>query len=150
MSEPAAAASPAPPATTTGPATPALPWWVRVLDVAVTTSAVLAGMVWAIENPRAGIVEAEDMDFAELHLLQVVKVAGRAQHHEEGVPEALQLGAAVVDLRRVRCDVHVAAQHVDDLDLVTALLGGLDQAAGRVQAAVAREDGDLHRGFPVR
>ena len=28
------------------------------------TSAVLAGMVWAIENPRAGIVEAEDMDFA--------------------------------------------------------------------------------------
>lgn len=28
------------------------------------TSAVLAGMVWAIENPNAGIVEAEDMDFA--------------------------------------------------------------------------------------
>ncbi|NQD37621.1 homospermidine synthase [Permianibacter sp. IMCC34836] len=27
------------------------------------TSAVLAGMVWAIENPQAGIVEAEDMDF---------------------------------------------------------------------------------------
>jgi len=27
------------------------------------TSAVLAGMVWAIENPRVGIVEAEDMDF---------------------------------------------------------------------------------------
>jgi homospermidine synthase len=27
------------------------------------TSAVLAGMVWALENPRAGIVEAEEMDF---------------------------------------------------------------------------------------
>ena len=27
------------------------------------TSAVLAGMVWALENPRAGIVEADDMDF---------------------------------------------------------------------------------------
>lgn len=28
------------------------------------TSAVLAGMVWALENPRAGIVEADEMDFA--------------------------------------------------------------------------------------
>ncbi|MDD3445120.1 MAG: saccharopine dehydrogenase NADP-binding domain-containing protein [Zavarzinia sp.] len=27
------------------------------------TSAVLAGMVWAIENPRAGVVEPEEMDF---------------------------------------------------------------------------------------
>ena len=27
------------------------------------TSAVLAGIIWAIENPRAGIVEAEEMDF---------------------------------------------------------------------------------------
>ena len=27
------------------------------------TSAVLAGMVWAIENPRAGIVETDEMDF---------------------------------------------------------------------------------------
>ena len=27
------------------------------------TSAVLAGMVWAIENPQAGVVEADDMDF---------------------------------------------------------------------------------------
>lgn len=30
------------------------------------TSAVLAGMVWAIENPRAGIVESEDTDFARM------------------------------------------------------------------------------------
>ena len=27
------------------------------------TSAVLAGMVWALENPQAGIVEADDIDF---------------------------------------------------------------------------------------
>ncbi|MFO1146945.1 MAG: homospermidine synthase [Alsobacter sp.] len=27
------------------------------------TSAVLAGMVWALENPKAGIVEADDMEF---------------------------------------------------------------------------------------
>ena len=27
------------------------------------TSAVLAGLIWAIENPRAGIVETEEMDF---------------------------------------------------------------------------------------
>ena len=27
------------------------------------TSAVLAGMVWALENPEAGIVEVEDLDF---------------------------------------------------------------------------------------
>ena len=28
------------------------------------TSAVLAGMVWALENPNAGIVEADELDFA--------------------------------------------------------------------------------------
>src|SRR5260370_8513144 len=27
------------------------------------TSAVLAGMVWALENPTAGIVESDEMDF---------------------------------------------------------------------------------------
>ena len=27
------------------------------------SSAVLAGMVWALENPAAGIVEADEMDF---------------------------------------------------------------------------------------
>jgi homospermidine synthase len=34
------------------------------------TSAVMAGMVWAIENPEAGIVEADDMDFARCLELQ--------------------------------------------------------------------------------
>src|SRR5207253_1471095 len=27
------------------------------------TSAVLAGMVWALDNPKAGVVEADEMDF---------------------------------------------------------------------------------------
>ncbi len=27
------------------------------------TSAVLAGMVWALENPNAGIVETDEMDY---------------------------------------------------------------------------------------
>jgi homospermidine synthase len=30
------------------------------------TSAVLAGMVWAIENPRRGVVEAEELDHARI------------------------------------------------------------------------------------
>jgi homospermidine synthase len=35
------------------------------------TSAVMAGMVWAIENPQAGIVEADDMDFRRCLELQM-------------------------------------------------------------------------------
>ncbi|MFO1098567.1 MAG: saccharopine dehydrogenase C-terminal domain-containing protein [Xanthobacteraceae bacterium] len=34
------------------------------------SSAVMAGMVWALENPQAGIVEADDMDFARCLELQ--------------------------------------------------------------------------------
>jgi homospermidine synthase len=34
------------------------------------TSAVLAGMVWALENPRAGIVEADELDFRRCLELQ--------------------------------------------------------------------------------
>jgi homospermidine synthase len=30
----------------------------------------MAGMVWALENPQAGIVEADDMDFARCLELQ--------------------------------------------------------------------------------
>jgi homospermidine synthase len=30
------------------------------------TAAVLAGVVWAIENPRAGLVEPDEMDFARI------------------------------------------------------------------------------------
>ncbi len=52
-------------------------WWGSQLDIEETrriapyqnatglqvTSAVLAGMVWALENPTAGIVEADEMDY---------------------------------------------------------------------------------------
>lgn len=52
-------------------------WWGSQLDIVETrriapyqnatglqvTSAVLAGMVWALENPHAGIVEADEMDY---------------------------------------------------------------------------------------
>ncbi len=34
------------------------------------TSAIVAGMVWAMENPTAGIVEADEMDFARCLELQ--------------------------------------------------------------------------------
>jgi homospermidine synthase len=35
------------------------------------TSAVLAGMVWALENPQAGIVEADEIDFARALQVQL-------------------------------------------------------------------------------
>jgi len=35
------------------------------------TSAVLAGMIWAIRHPRQGIVEADDMDFREVLDIQM-------------------------------------------------------------------------------
>src|SRR6195256_227803 len=35
------------------------------------TSAVLAGMVWALENPKAGIVEADEMDFRRCLAVQM-------------------------------------------------------------------------------
>lgn len=34
------------------------------------TSSVLAGMVWALENPRSGIVEVEELDFRRCHEVQ--------------------------------------------------------------------------------
>jgi homospermidine synthase len=46
------------------------------------TAAVLAGMVWAIEHPRAGIVEPDEIDFARIleiarpYLGEVVGVRG--------------------------------------------------------------------------
>lgn len=43
------------------------------------TSAILAGMVWALENPRAGIVEVEELDFRrclEIQTPYLGKVSG--------------------------------------------------------------------------
>ena len=41
------------------------PAGIKVIDATgmQVSSAVLAGMVWALENPTAGIVEADEMDF---------------------------------------------------------------------------------------
>src|SRR3546814_7679031 len=47
-------------------------------------------------------------------------------------------------------DAHVAAQRVEHAHAVAALARGLDQAPGRVQLVVAREDGELHAGDPGR
>ncbi len=62
------------------------------------TSAVLAGMVWALENPKAGIVEADEVDFqrcleVQLPYLGPVKgyftdwtpLAGRSELFEEDI-----------------------------------------------------------------
>jgi homospermidine synthase len=64
------------------------------------TSAVLAGMVWAIENPGAGIVEADEMDHArcleiqrpylgpvEAHYTDWTPLQDRWQHFPEDIDE---------------------------------------------------------------
>ncbi len=46
------------------------------------TSAVLAGMVWALENPQAGIVEADEMDFRRcLEVQTALSRPGRRRLH---------------------------------------------------------------------
>ena len=35
----------------------------KAMELKAAISAVLAGMVWALENPNAGIVEADEMDY---------------------------------------------------------------------------------------
>jgi homospermidine synthase len=39
------------------------------------TSAVLGGMVWALENPNEGIVEADEMDFDRLLEIQLTSIS---------------------------------------------------------------------------
>jgi histidinol-phosphate aminotransferase len=65
------------------------------------TSAVLAGMVWALENPEAGIVEADEMDHArclevqrpylgpvEAHYTDWTPLTDRWQHFPEDIDES--------------------------------------------------------------
>jgi homospermidine synthase len=65
------------------------------------TSAVLAGMVWALENPQAGIVEADEMDHArclevqrpylgpvEAHYTDWTPLTDRWQHFPEDIDES--------------------------------------------------------------
>lgn len=50
------------------------------------TSAVLAGMVWAIENPNAGIVEADDMDFRRCLEVQKPYLGSIEGHYTDWTP----------------------------------------------------------------
>jgi homospermidine synthase len=43
------------------------------------TSAVLAGMVWALENPKAGIVEADEMDYRRCLEVQIALSRARSK-----------------------------------------------------------------------
>jgi homospermidine synthase len=50
------------------------------------TSAVLAGMVWAIENPRAGIVETDEMDFRRCLEIQSPYLGALAGYYTDWTP----------------------------------------------------------------
>mgnify|MGYP003329148718 CR=1 FL=1 len=50
------------------------------------TSAVLAGMVWAIENPNAGIVEADDLDFRRCLEVQMPYLGPVEGHYTDWTP----------------------------------------------------------------
>jgi len=52
------------------------------------TSAVLAGMVWALENPTAGIVEADEMDFHRCLEVQVPYLGPVTGHYTDWTPLA--------------------------------------------------------------
>jgi homospermidine synthase len=52
------------------------------------TSAVLAGMVWALENPAAGIVEAEEMDHARCLEVQRPYLGRIEAHYTDWTPLA--------------------------------------------------------------
>ncbi|MEX3010346.1 homospermidine synthase [Hoeflea sp. TYP-13] len=50
------------------------------------TSAVLAGMVWALENPQAGIVESDEMDFRRCLEVQLPYLGPVEGHYTEWTP----------------------------------------------------------------
>ncbi|MBL8578262.1 MAG: homospermidine synthase [Mesorhizobium sp.] len=50
------------------------------------TSAVLAGMVWALENPKAGIVEADEMDFRRCLEVQLPYLGPVEGHYTTWTP----------------------------------------------------------------
>ena len=52
------------------------------------TSAVLAGMVWALENPKAGIVEADEMDFRRCLEIQRPYLGPVTGHYTDWTPLA--------------------------------------------------------------
>jgi homospermidine synthase len=50
------------------------------------TSAVLAGMVWALENPQAGIVEADEMDYKRCLEVQSPYLGPVEGHYTDWTP----------------------------------------------------------------
>ncbi len=50
------------------------------------TSAVIAGMVWALENPQAGIVEADEMDFRRCLEIQAAYLGPVEGHYTDWTP----------------------------------------------------------------
>jgi homospermidine synthase len=50
------------------------------------TAAVLAGMVWALENPQAGIVEADDLDFRRCLDVQLPYLGPVTGHYTDWTP----------------------------------------------------------------
>ena len=56
------------------------------------TSAVLAGMVWALENPEAGIVEADEMDYRRCLEVQMPYLGPVNGHYTDWTPLAHRPG----------------------------------------------------------
>ena len=90
---------------------------------------------------RIGAVGAHQFELPQHR--RAVAGDGRADTGNDGVV-AGQRAALVMQLEAGRGDAHVAAQRVQHPDRVAALACGLHQPAGRVQLAVARQDGELH------
>jgi homospermidine synthase len=64
------------------------------------TSAVLAGMVWALENPDAGIVEADEMDYKRCLEVQSPYLGPVEGHYTDWTPLDRRPGLFPEDLDR--------------------------------------------------
>ncbi|MGN6549701.1 MAG: homospermidine synthase [Pararhizobium sp.] len=62
------------------------------------TSAVLAGMVWALENPEAGIVEADEMDYRRCLQIQMPYLGPVEGHYTDWTPLAGRPGLFPEDI----------------------------------------------------
>ena len=62
------------------------------------TSAVLAGMVWALENPEAGIVEADEMDYRRCLEVQSPYLGPLEGHYTDWTPLAGRPGLFPEDI----------------------------------------------------
>ena len=67
------------------------------------SSAVLAGMVWALENPEAGIVEADEMDFRRCLEIQTPYLGPVKGYYTDWTPLTDRPGLFPEDIeRRIR------------------------------------------------